>query len=389
MCKYILGNVLSSKEAHRSTRILVKKIPPPFTEEYIQMFFEYEKGQGGGAVKTVTLDSIERSAIVEFKSAQSVNIVLKKQPISIMGAVVDVEIYDTNLDVDESLVSANIIGLEEQLGLEIKTSFANESSVESFDHHTNTERVIQKYEENALILRKNNQDMKQMLRQKMHENELHCQTIKDLNDERDTMEERLQKEKSENKKLRQKKIELNKYIEGLKNVIEEETLENETQRKEIITLKKESGKVKKMLQAEKYETEKQTQQLSELNGENGRLKKMNVLEMYEKEKQWQKICELNGEIIRSETEKGQILISTFKGNKECLGKTYSDIKMFLQRHIAIDLVFLIAFSAAVLTGYGYISVFVMLCFIVGIWVTNEKVEYYSNKIRMLDSLDQQ
>lgn len=59
----------------------MKNIPPSFDEKHIQMFFEYEKGQGGGPVKNVSYDQNKRLVVVEFERAASVDVVLKKRPV--------------------------------------------------------------------------------------------------------------------------------------------------------------------------------------------------------------------------------------------------------------------------------------------------------------------
>ena len=51
-----------------SNKILVKNLPANSDKEHLQMFFEYEKGQGGGPVKEVILYPLKHLAIVEFKS---------------------------------------------------------------------------------------------------------------------------------------------------------------------------------------------------------------------------------------------------------------------------------------------------------------------------------
>ena len=82
------------------------------------MFFEYEKGQGGGPVKQVTLNN-DRSAIVEFEEERSVDVVLRKAPIKMLGETVDVKAYVPYLDPSEALDSINVDGLPVALGKEI------------------------------------------------------------------------------------------------------------------------------------------------------------------------------------------------------------------------------------------------------------------------------
>ena len=82
------------------------------------MFFEYERGQGGGRVKQVTL-SDDRTAIVEFEEAKSVDVVLQKVPIKMLGETVDVKAFVPYLEPGESIDSMNVDGLPGALSKEI------------------------------------------------------------------------------------------------------------------------------------------------------------------------------------------------------------------------------------------------------------------------------
>ena len=55
-------------QMQRSNKILVKNLPAIYDKEHLQMFFEYEKGQGGGPVTKVTLNHEENKAVVEFEN---------------------------------------------------------------------------------------------------------------------------------------------------------------------------------------------------------------------------------------------------------------------------------------------------------------------------------
>ena len=72
-------------------------------------------------MRTVELKSEQRSAVVEFEKTESVNTVLMKQPIRIMGTEVGVEVLYTYLDTKECLDSLNIVGLEESFGENVKS----------------------------------------------------------------------------------------------------------------------------------------------------------------------------------------------------------------------------------------------------------------------------
>ena len=92
-------------------------IPEKFDQEYLKMFFEYDRGQGGGPVKTVSYDQGENAAIIEFVNASSVSEVLKKQPIKIMGTEVDIVEYDPYLSrgQNEPITSIKVEGVMESM----------------------------------------------------------------------------------------------------------------------------------------------------------------------------------------------------------------------------------------------------------------------------------
>ena len=82
------------------------------------MFFEYEKGQGGGPVKQVTIND-DRSAIVEFEQARSVGVVLQKAPIQMLGETVDVKAYVPYLESGETIDSIITNSLPVELSKDI------------------------------------------------------------------------------------------------------------------------------------------------------------------------------------------------------------------------------------------------------------------------------
>ena len=51
------------------TKIVVKNLPPSASEQYLEMYFENTKRQGGGPVKAVEFYADDHVAIVEFESA--------------------------------------------------------------------------------------------------------------------------------------------------------------------------------------------------------------------------------------------------------------------------------------------------------------------------------
>lgn len=100
-------------------RILVENLPPAADKEFLQMFFEYEKGKGGGQVKNITFID-HHSAVVEFQDALSVEVVLIQRPIQMLGIFVKVEPHFSYFDHNESLGSIEFNGLPSGLTKEIE-----------------------------------------------------------------------------------------------------------------------------------------------------------------------------------------------------------------------------------------------------------------------------
>ena len=114
-------------------KLLVKNVPTKSDKEHLQMFFEYEKGQGGGPVKQVTLN-VDQSAIVEFEEARSVDVVLQKAPIKMLGEVVEVKAFVPYLEAGEVIDSICVDGLPVALSKEIE--------VMSLEQRTKVQREV-------------------------------------------------------------------------------------------------------------------------------------------------------------------------------------------------------------------------------------------------------
>ena len=71
-------------------------------------------------MKSVKLSKGEKLAVLELENSSSVEVVLRKQPIKILGEIVDVERYAPYLKKDEYLHSANVTGLGRKLSEGIK-----------------------------------------------------------------------------------------------------------------------------------------------------------------------------------------------------------------------------------------------------------------------------
>ena len=154
---------IPATQRQKSTKIYVRNIPEAYDEEHLQMFFEYEKGQGGGPVKTVTFNRGEKSAIIEFEKVKSVETVLKKRPVKIMGTDVDVQEYAPYLGQDELLIFAKIIGLKEKLSEDLKNIQLSDLKGAMVDDATVAEREIKQQKEMITNLQRENEDQRNQL----------------------------------------------------------------------------------------------------------------------------------------------------------------------------------------------------------------------------------
>ena len=111
---------IKSMPTKATNKLLVKNVPPSSDKEHLQMFFEYERGQGGGRVRQVKIND-DRSAIIEFEEAKSVGVVLRKAPIKMLGETVEVKAFVPYLDYGETLDSINLKGFPAELIEEIAT----------------------------------------------------------------------------------------------------------------------------------------------------------------------------------------------------------------------------------------------------------------------------
>ena len=94
---------------------MTKNLPDTADEEYLEMFFEHTKRQGGGPVKQVELYKTDKFAIIEFEQSESVDEVLKKVPITMQGETIEVEKYEPYLDRDESLQTIELSMIPKEL----------------------------------------------------------------------------------------------------------------------------------------------------------------------------------------------------------------------------------------------------------------------------------
>ena len=103
--KSVAGN--QREQAHSSltetNTIIVKNVPESADEELLEVFFESTKKQGGGPVKSVKILGDKQPAFVEFLDSSSVKTVLKKRPIKLGKAELDVQPFQPLLHGSEKI----------------------------------------------------------------------------------------------------------------------------------------------------------------------------------------------------------------------------------------------------------------------------------------------
>lgn len=126
MLYFTVVNVKSTKSSVKSVakpsrKLLVQGLPDFVDEEYLEMFFEHTKRQGGGPVRSITINKKENFAVIEFEEADAIIKVLNKQPIKMKGTTVAVEMYSPYLENDEPLGLIELHGITQDLAKDIAT----------------------------------------------------------------------------------------------------------------------------------------------------------------------------------------------------------------------------------------------------------------------------
>ena len=109
------------------------------------MFFEYDKGQIGQPVKTLTLNRHNNSAIIEFESSRAIDVVLSKRPVTIMDKMLEIDVLSSYLEDGEKLGSVNVKGIPEVLGKELMRLHLDDQNYVQWNVKSDTEKrkVIQ------------------------------------------------------------------------------------------------------------------------------------------------------------------------------------------------------------------------------------------------------
>ena len=163
-------------------QIIAKDLPPKefISEHNLKKVFEKISK---GTVTNIKLRKDNQRAVIQFCDANSVNEVLKKRPITLLGKKVQVEIYSTYLETDENLRTAKLIGLKADIGDKIKTLQQHDTALKSIDQIPLSEKTIN---EQAEIIQKLNafcEELRRKVNEAASQNQLLKERITELSDE--------------------------------------------------------------------------------------------------------------------------------------------------------------------------------------------------------------
>ena len=208
-------------------RIIVKNLPPKefISEHNLKKAFEKISK---GTVTNIKLKNGNQTAIIEFCDAYSVNVVLKKQPITLLGKNVRVEMYSTYLETDENLTTVKLIGLKPDIGDKIKT-LQHDTELHPIDQIPLSERKINQQAELTFKLNAFCEVLRQKVNEAVSENQLLKRRITELCDERTDERDFIQEHKKTITEMVKKRVEYqSRDIEiTLQNLMEEsDTIQN-------------------------------------------------------------------------------------------------------------------------------------------------------------------
>lgn len=118
------GRADSGAQAQGSGRatdaILVKNLPSSVNAEFLELFFESKRKQGGGPVKHISLDKENHVAVIKFEEPEAVEIVMSKRPLKMLDVILQVERHIPLLDESETVDRMEFRGLPTQLSDDIR-----------------------------------------------------------------------------------------------------------------------------------------------------------------------------------------------------------------------------------------------------------------------------
>ena len=160
----------------------MKNLPAACDENKLKSAIENVTGTKEGKVKNVKLDHDNHTGILEFYNAYSAEIVLKKRLIMVMGKQVQVEMFSRYLEADESLVSAKLVGLEEDIGDKLKT-LQHDTEINAFDQISITERTVHQQAELTHKLNAFSEDLRQKLNEAASKNQQQQELLTDISED--------------------------------------------------------------------------------------------------------------------------------------------------------------------------------------------------------------
>ena len=167
---------------NHSSKILVKNLPEACDENKLKSAIENITGIKEGKVKNVKLDHDNHTGILEFYNAYSAEIVLKKRLIIVVGKQVQVEMFSRYLEADESLVSAKLMGLEEDIGDKLKT-LQHDTEINACDQISITERTVNQQAELTHKLNAFSEDLRQKLNEAASKNQQQNELLTELSED--------------------------------------------------------------------------------------------------------------------------------------------------------------------------------------------------------------
>ena len=187
-------------------RIIAKNLPPKesISEDKLKEAFEKISK---GTVTNIKLKNGNQTAIIEFCDAYSVNVVLKKRPVTLLGKNVQVEIYSTYLETDENLTTAKLMGLKSDIGDKIKTLQQHDRELQPIDQIPLSEKTINQQAELTQKLNAFCEVLRRKVNEAVSENQHLKRRITELSDELTDERNSIQAQKNVTTEMVEKRVE--------------------------------------------------------------------------------------------------------------------------------------------------------------------------------------